>query len=313
MQPLNIETQICGLFRFEKFKTDDEGNEVEGSRRLVADWFPNLILNQGMDLLATSQNLFDACQVGSGSAAPAVGQTALSARIAGSTQRVGATVTTASSAPYYVAYTVTYRFDEGAAAGNISEVGVGTQATGTNLFSRSLIKDSTGNPTTITILPDESLDVLYQFRYYAPPVDVTGTVVATGNIGGTYDFIMRAANVTSTNAAFGWTLPGAQNAVPVNTSGFFATSENIAAITSGPAYSQAAITPPTAAAYTPGSFYIDRIITASAAQANISGGVRSFLLKLGIGTYQIQFDPNIPKTSADVIQLTLRLSWARRP
>lgn len=312
MELCNIDTQVCGLFRFEKFNTDSEGNEIAGSRVIAADWFPNLILDQGMDFLATTPNLFDACQVGTGSTPPAGGQTALSARIAGTTTRISPENTTSSAAPYYTAYKVTYRFAQGVAAGNLSEVGVGTQPTGTNLFSRSLIKDASGNPITISILPDESLDVIYEFRYYAPESDLIGTIVATGNIGGVYDYILRAANVTSTTEYNGWTLPKAQSGGTFNNSGFFATGANIAAITGSPVFGKE-VNQPAAAAYTPGSFYIDRIITASAAQANISGGVRSFLVKLGIGTYQIQFDPKIPKTSLDVIELTLRLSWSRRP
>ena len=54
MELCNIDTQVCGLFRFEKFKTDSEGNEIVGSRAVAADWFPNLILDQGMDFLATT-------------------------------------------------------------------------------------------------------------------------------------------------------------------------------------------------------------------------------------------------------------------
>lgn len=309
---LNIEQHVEGYFRIEKFKTSDSGDEIPGSRTVAADWFSNLILNQGLNQMATTSTYLAACQVGSGSTAPAEGQVALVSRIAGTITIPSSVDSVSPSAPYYCAVTRTYRFAEGVATGNLAEVGVGSSETGTTLFSRSLIKDSGGNPTTITILSDESLDVIYQLRYYAPVSDVTGTVVATGNIGGTYDYILRAANVTNSSFATGWQLPEAQTYQGSSLS--YAVHDTvIGAITSRPSGTPMTITPPTSSAYVSGNYYIDRIATASAAQGNFAGGIRSFFLKIGIGAYQIQFTPAIPKTSNDVVQLTLRLSWSRRP
>lgn len=301
MQPCELRHEVAGFFRLEKFKTDTDGKEIEGSREIAADWFPNLILNQGLNMMATGNGYLNACQIGSGSSAPAVGQTGLVSLISGTTTRPVNTTTAASEAPYYVAQTITYRFAEGAATGNIAEVGVGTAVSGTNLFSRSLVKDSSGNPTTITILSDESLDVIYQLRYYAPDSDVTGTIVATGNIGGSYVYTIRASSVQTVGTGFGWSLPTAQSASG-SASGYLAYSGGIGGVTSYPSGSSSSISPPTAASYTNGTFFLDRIITAAATQANALGGVKSFYLKLGIGTYQIEFTPAIPKTSNDVIQ-----------
>lgn len=309
---LNVEQQVQGYFRLEKFKTSDDGEEIPGSRTVEADWFPNLILDQGLNQMATTPTYLAACQVGSGSTAPAEGQVALVSRVAGTTTVPSSVDAVSPSAPYYCAVTRTYRFAEGVATGNLAEVGVGAAATGTTLFSRSLIKDSGGNPTTITILADESLDVIYQLRYYAPATDVTGTVVATGNIGGTYDYILRAANVTNSSFATGWQLPEAQTYQGTSLS-YVVHDTVIGAVTSRPAGTPMNITAPTSSAYVAGNYYIDRIATATAAQGNFASGIRSFFLKIGIGAYQIQFTPAIPKTNTDVVQLTLRLSWARRP
>lgn len=313
MQPCELKHEVAGFFRFEKFKTDANGNEVAGSREVAADWFPNLILDQGLNLMATGGTYLNSCQVGSGTTTPANGQTALTSLIAGTSTKPSNVTTTSASAPYYVAQTTTYRFAEGVATGNLAEVGVGTAISGTTLFSRSLIKDSLGNPTTITILSDEALDVLYEFRYYAPPSDAAGTIVATGNIGGSYDYILRSANVTTVSTTNGWSLPAGQNGNAGNSPGYRAFNGAIGAITSLPSGTSSDMTIPASASYTSGSFFLDRIITASAAQANLSGGLRSMQLKLGIGMYQIEFDPPIPKTSNDVVQLTLRLAWGRRP
>lgn len=313
MALLKIEMQVSGRFKIEAFKVDGDGVEIPGTRRLAAPWQKNLILDQGLNTMATSASYLTACQVGTGSTAPAVGQTALVTRIAGTTTKPSNVTSVSGGAPYYVAQTVTYSFAQGVATGNLSEVGFGTATTGTTLFSRALIKDAMGNPTTLTVLSDESLEVTYEFRYYAPPSDVTGTIVATGNIGGTYDYILRPANVSTLSGSVGWTLPSGQTLSGTNSSGYRALNGDIGPITGLPSGTGGDMSNPASASYTSGSFVLDRIITATAAQANLSGGVRSMQLKLGVGMYQIQFDPPIPKTSVDVIQLTLRLSWARRP
>lgn len=311
-----IKHQVSGRFRFEKFKTDDSGHEIEGTRSVAADWFDNLILDQGLNQMATLSTYLTWCQVGSGSTPPSVSQTALVSRIAGSNTRPSSdTLSTSSDAPYYVSVVRRTRFAEGVAAGNLAEVGMGTATSGTTLFSRALIKDAQGNPTTITILSDESLDVVYELRYYALPEDVTGNIVATGNIGGSYDYIIRNASVTNAAAggSLGWGLPTAQSQSTSNANGRGAYTTDIGPQTGVPAGSASGITEPTALPYTSGSFVLDRLITASLAQGNFVTGLRSMVLKLGIGFYQIQFDPPIPKTAEDVVQLTLRLSWGRRP
>ncbi|KAK6697260.1 hypothetical protein SNK04_014178 [Fusarium graminearum] len=63
----------------------------------------------------------------------------------------------------------------GVGTGNLSELGTGTSST--NLFSRALIRDPiTGNPVTITKLPDEFMDVTFELRAYVSASDTTGTV-----------------------------------------------------------------------------------------------------------------------------------------
>lgn len=61
---------------------------------------------------------------------------------------------------------LTRQFGEGVAAGIIAEVGAGWAANGDTLFSRALITDGAGNPTTITVLSDEYLTVIYELRRF---------------------------------------------------------------------------------------------------------------------------------------------------
>lgn len=61
---------------------------------------------------------------------------------------------------------LTRQFGEGVAAGIVAEVGAGWAASGDTLFSRALITDGAGNPTTITVLSDEYLTVIYELRRF---------------------------------------------------------------------------------------------------------------------------------------------------
>jgi hypothetical protein len=62
------------------------------------------------------------------------------------------------------------------------------------LFSRSLIKDHDGEPTTIKMLDDEYLDVVYELTITHQAVDVPFSFVSNGE---TYSGVVRAANATS--------------------------------------------------------------------------------------------------------------------
>lgn len=288
---------------------------ISTNKRGVIARFPNLITDAGLNRMGDNVDWLNWCQVGSGSAAPANGDTSLQSRIAGSNTVQAQTGGAQPSAPYYVFRRKTFRFAEGVAAGNLSEVGVGWATTG-SLFSRALILDSLGDPTTLTILADEILDVAYEFRFYPKTTDDTGSVTLTGNLAGTYDWIFRAANVNNANAASGWevqssgTSAGSVNASPA---GSGALSGNIGAITASPAGTVSDILAPVAAAYVASS--LERTFTASIGldKGNVVGGIRSLQLKLGIGYYQIQFDPAIPKTSSDLLTLNFKHTWARRP
>lgn len=169
---------------------------ISTDKRGVIAEFDNIITNGGLDRMAQNGDWMTWCQVGSGSSTPSALNTALDARI-GAVNTLQATTSGSQAVePYYTFRTRTYRFAPGLATGNISEVGVGWASAG-GLFSRALILDGGGQPTTITVLADETLDVTYQFRFYPKTTDGTGTVTITGNSGATYTYIARAGNVAS--------------------------------------------------------------------------------------------------------------------
>lgn len=295
MITMQHETQCAGWFKIEATRPD-------GTRRVLADWFPNLILNGGLDRMGANADYLYWCQVGSGSTAPVAAQAALVNRIAGTNTGQAIVAGAQASAPYYGWLRRTYRFAVGVAAGNLSEVGVGWASTG-SLFSRALILDGGGSPTTITVLSDEVLDVTYELRRYPGTVDLTGTVVLDGV---THNWVSRAAAVTTEGA---WTGAGAMVLD-------FALSFNggIGAVTTSPS-GVSGILSATALPYSAGSYTRAVTVSAGLNDSNLAGGIRSILIHSYSNTarYQIQFDPAIPKDNTKVLSLTIQHSWARRP
>lgn len=296
MITMQHETQCAGWFKIEAIRPD-------GTRRVLADWFPNLILNGGLDRMGENADYLNWCQVGSGSTAPVATQTALVNRIAGTNTMQNTVNGAQASAPYYGWYRRTYRFAQGVAAGNLSEVGVGWAASG-SLFSRALILDGGGSPTTITVLSDEVLDVTYELRRYPGTVDLTGTVVLGGV---THNWVSRAAGVTNS-----WAWAGV-SAMALDSA--WAYNGDIGAVTTiSPSGTQGTLST-TPLAYSSGSYRCASTVSAGLNDSNLVGGVRSIGIYSyhGIGRYQIQFDPAIPKDNTKVLSLTIQHTWARRP
>lgn len=162
-----------------------------GSLKYDSGWFNNIITDAGIGYIAKCPvggsfgqqvAMLGQCAVGTGSGTPGVSDnslfTYLTSIYAGSStswQNTTGKGYTAASGPtpaYYWGQNQ-YVFPTGAAAGNITEIGVfpAGQAYGTGLFSHALIVDSNGNPTSITVLSDEILTVTYQVNFYIDPND----------------------------------------------------------------------------------------------------------------------------------------------
>lgn len=279
--------------------------------------FKNLILNQGLDRMAAGAAI-SACQVGTGTTTPAVGQTALAAFFAGSST-VGAT-----DAESYVAGPPTYhqlvrtrRFAEGTFSGtNLTEVGMGWTATTGNLFSRALILDGGGSPTSITVLADETLDVEYTLRSYPPSSDVNGTVSLGGN---SYDYTIRASNVGSIGAE-GWAVAGLVGAAIGSTSTngrrVYPSTSTLGAITAAPSGAGVTVSAVSVKSYTAGDYSRGMNMTAGLT-INPAGGIACAAFAMaqftaGGANMQMSFSPVIPKDNTKVLVLEPRIHWARR-
>lgn len=307
---MEVNIKVMGLYKILATRT------VNGKKttRIAADWFPNLITNLGLDKMANTVNWLAYCHVGSGNTTPQYTDTSLVALIAASNTRQVIEHGTDNTGTYYTWNRYTYRFAEGTAAGNLSEVGVGSADTGAVLFSRALILDELEAPTTITILSDETLDVVYEVRFYPKIIDSTGQVIFTGNIGGTYDWTMRSAGCGSTTY---WRLYNATNSgVAMNnyhnaaTPVYTVLDGAIGAITAFPSGDNSVVEK-AVSTYVVGEYKLTHTLTAGLSAGNFAGGIKSFRFSTGCGNLQGEFTPTIPKTANDILSFNIEYSWGR--
>lgn len=278
---------------------------LDGRKRKLAE-FDNLVTTNGANLLGGGGGSpLQYCLVGSGNTAPALTDTALQTFVA-STQTINSsTQGNSGSSPYFGTRTIQYNFAVGAATGNLSEVGIGPVSTNSNLFSRALILDGVGSPTTITVLSSEALYVTYQLNQYVPLTDVSNNIIISGT---TYAYVLRASLATSASS-WGYVnadVPGIGQAKIFNGA--------IGAITSSPAGTQAVSDSNANNAYSTGSFSLSGTSTWGLTTGNLSGGITAAQILFGTsqqsrGAYQVSFSPAIPKDASHILTLSFSTSW----
>lgn len=301
---IKLQSEVAGYYKLEAVKVDKDGNET---RRILADWFPNIITDAGLNGMGTNpiNTLITYCRVGSGNTAPTVLDSTLVSHIGSTSQVMSSTVTAPASAPYYEQQIKVYRFNPGVATGNLSEIGVASGATTGTLFSRALILDGAGNPTSITVLADEYLDASYSLRWYRMVNDVPFTVIIAGV---THTGVVRASDA---NTAVSGAFTGASGHVPNHGVGNVFNGA-IGAVTAAPSGSAGTFASTTNAAYSNNS--LNRNFTSSAGlpECNVSGGITAAKVTTAGGHYQVSFSPAILKTSAKSMTLTFNTAWARK-
>lgn len=291
----------CGRFRLDAIRPD-------GSIRELAGWFNNLITNVGMDYMGGSTDPLLACQVGTGNTAPAFTNTNLASYLAGTTTRTSDTKGIQGTSPSYGWRTIIFQFAQGAAAGNIAEVGVGKTSASGSLFSRALILDGGGSPTTITVLADEILSVTYEFRFYIPEDDVDSSIVISTV---TYDTVTRACG-TALTRRWADNLPIGSSDANADYHTFTIYNGSLGAITAtGPSGANATVAS-SLAAYVSGNHYIERTGFFSITQGNLAApGVTACMWASAVGSYQMSFDPPIAKDNTKTLTLVHRVAWDR--
>lgn len=301
---IHLNFGVAGRYRIDAIRPD-------GSIRELAPWFDNLITDRGLDFIGSAGTTIDnllACQVGTGNTTPTNGDTNLASYLAGTATHASDTNGIQGTSPRYAHRTVVYQFAQGAAAGNLAEVGVGRQSATGNLFSRALILDGGGSPTTITVLADEILSVTYEFRLYIPEDDVDSSIVISSV---TYDTVTRSLDVGNINW---WStfLPSANNGGDMWHQ-LFVTNGSLVAITgANPTGASTDSVTQTVTAYSSGTHYIERTAAFSIGQANLSApGISAAYWTSSFGAYQMSFDPPIAKDNTKTLTLVTRVAWAR--
>lgn len=286
-------------------------------REWATNWIPNLVLDAGLDRIGSSSGgMFTNCAVGTGTTTPAVSQTSLVTQIA-FTAKTSSTAVNLGSTTYAGQYTAIYTFAQGAVVGNIAEMGVGWDST-VHLFSRSLIVDGSGTPTTITVVSLDQLTVYYRLTNIPVITDLSSSVTLSAV---SYPYVGRLANATaffSSILSFETWPPLIYSASPSNAA--YPASSTIGAITSTPSGTGLDLFGMTisAASYTNGNFYRESTITVGPTLGNASGGIGALLIVFGnsgfpanSGTWQFAFSTPIPKDNTKTLTLTLRYSWGR--
>jgi|SRR5690554_721487 len=158
---VNLRTEMKGLF---SLTVHNEKGEVVSR----TGWFENLILDQGITALlstGTPYCFYRFLKVGTGTSAPSPSDTSI--------DQVASLESTTGNRYWIGGYDAeggyhwargSVQFGQGVAAGNLSEVAAGWSNSANDIFSRALILDGAGNPTTITVLPNEFLTVEYELR-----------------------------------------------------------------------------------------------------------------------------------------------------
>ena len=288
--------------------------------RLDTGFFPNVITNLGLDAIGNDRNLFNFCAVGGGNSTPLNTNTKLDNFLA-----VGSQISSESKYDYdpvrdtefyKCSRTVGYRF-EGLDNKNISEVGlVGDYASGQHpAYTRTLIKNSAGEPTVITVLSGEILELQYRLWQVFDVKDKDQVVTAM------IDGVEVPFNVKIRLAGVGGKLGGSWSYAAVvgahltfrgNSHHQFGTGE-LGEIT-GQNSGLTNVYGLSWEAYQPSTYKRKFYVNASITEA--VHPIRSFLFFTGLGAYQVRFgtvdgDLPIDKTHQDILQLGFEMSWGR--
>lgn len=267
------------------------------------DWFDNLITNTGLDFIGQEEDLVYYMRVGRGNTEPTFDDLNLDDVV---TVAPGVLIesTSLGEPTFGTTKTHKYVFDYGSVIGEISELGTAPSEY-SDLFSRALIKDNSGNPTTLNVLSSEQLTVYYRLIMIPDLTDTVGTVEIMGT---TYDYLLRICDVTNffilgeVYDMCAMSNPTAYNGPIQSVLGFEPTG-----LSSGGTS--------TSNAYYNGNYSCEYAYEFPKEAANFQEGITSVKIPFGYEVtshcYQIEFSPAIPKTSAHVLTLNLNFSWGR--
>lgn len=285
--------------------------------------FHNLVLDSGLARMSVGAWI-DRCVVGSGNSEPTATQVSLDNMVASTTTVATGVSDTAgiqvTTAPFYWFGCRTWRFATGTATGNLSEIGLGWD--GSSLWNRALIRDNLGNPTTITVLADEYLDVFCEVRVY--PSDSSGSfnvVDKLSNIISTHNYLAKSVMGVTGSVGAGWKASIVKPQTTAINYGLLIRSDDIVNDnTTTPSATGSLKTATPTSAYNGANLNCSTTITSSEG----NGSHRSFYLgidglmclattnaTMGRCGFKWQIDPPITKTNAMILTYSFSVSWGR--
>lgn len=284
------------------------GRLDDGRERVLQDWTSNLITNGGLERWGTGSPIVN-CSVGGGSTPPSVLDSALVSFLRQHNTVAGHVAGADTAPPYYGWWRGDFIFNPPGSNLALAEIGIGWGTNGTNLWSRTLTKDGSGNPLVLSWLANETLTISYEARKYPWLVDVPHTTVIAGV---TYDGIIRPSLLG--NAGWAAFHNRAQTTASDNSLGqSYLFSGTIGALTGSPSGSLAAVTS-TNNAYSAGSLQATGSATAGPTVANFAGGVGALRVPSLPCGYQVSFTPTIAKLSTHTLTFNVSSGvWGRKP
>lgn len=291
--------------------------------------FANLITDVGMNRIGTVntnksqatglvsfQDLCGRFVVGAGNAPPDFTDTALQSPIAFHTSDVTLDSESSSYSRGWYEITVRSQFGQGVAEGNLSEIGIQHTSTSGPLWSRALILDGAGNPTTITVTDMDFLTCYYTLRIYIPQEDyVFNTVVEYDDIEVPTEVTIRPIMANSADAVNGWGLQTYRTGGGSAGNSYFyfhnggltaPTATSLAgSMVGGQNGNNRQIVP-----YVHNSFEARASIGSSLSQQN-SNQLATCLVNMLMGCWQVNFNPPLQKNNTQTMNITFGYSWAR--
>jgi len=313
------------------------GKEVDGEDvyRLQTPSFHNLVTDAGLERMGTG-GWCNYVAVGTSNTPPSVGDTLLGsihARVGvptsygalAATHTYGGDWIAEPIEPPYIKTVFTVRFNAGTFNNtNLAEVGIGwdggkvNNVDQVNLWNRELIKDALGNPSTITVLSDEFLDVTVEIRTYIQ----THVNETTINVYDSFDAAASPVGTRTVRTRF-WRPSSAY----INPLGAATDSgSNGCSLYSGAdtSFWYIANASPTGGLGNNDSYYggyWSRLPYVANSRRNRFGGgfplprgvgsIKCVIISTNLGTFFMEYDTPIVKTADDKAEYWMELSWDR--
>lgn len=287
--------------------------------------FPNIITDYGINRLAyNSQSNW--AHVGTGTTPPTVNDAQLEALVASTTATsadpLGSVIGVDVDPGWPFRRRINYEFPVGTFDGTkiITEVGISEGET-ENLFSRALLEDTDGNPTSLLVLSDEILTITYARYTYlvltdsntvlnvdGVPTTVTGRAVSLGNAscrGLQGNPIYVLGNPQPVDG-----FPSIDTSFVLSTQTLYDQTDNSPC--SMTVFSEQRGNTGVRDAYIENSLIKTGSVFYEQTRGNLDGnGIGSIVFLHGIGMWQFAFNPKIPKDTNTRITFSTSLSWGR--